>query len=237
MKIKCHLCGNYMKKEMGTHHYQESGLDNIHLHNIPIYECACGSRYPSLLRIGRLNELIAKELLKKNSLLSGNEIKFLRKNIYFSSKDFASELGVGKTTLSKWENEHQPHSEQNDRLVRTIYMIHKGLKKREAQKILSSFAKVHLENSEIPYSIIAELFQDDYLVSMHPIIETQTPKINRELFGIRKLHPSNAATYATAFVISIVRVNQMFSAKKLLNSGSESYTLGVGDYQYASQKA
>lgn len=237
MKHKCPTCGKLIKKIIGSYWYQESGLDNVHIENIPIYKCTCGESYPSIFRIGRLNELIAKELLKKNSLLNGSEIKFLRKNIYFSSKDFASELGVGKTTLSKWENEHQRHSEQNDRLVRTIYMIHKGIKKREAQKILSNFAKVRLEYSEIPYLIIAELFQDDYLVSMYPSIETQTPKINKELVGIRKQYSSYAASFSTAFVFSVVQTKQMFSGRRLLNSSSESNTLGVGDYQYASQEA
>ena len=107
MELKCIECGKPTKRKIDSYQYLESGLDNVFLQNVPIYECNCGAKYPSIFRMGYLNELIGETLLEKQSLLSGKEIKFLRKNLYLSSKDYANALGVGTTTLSKWENEKQ----------------------------------------------------------------------------------------------------------------------------------
>jgi YgiT-type zinc finger domain-containing protein len=82
MKIKCPKCGQVIESKIGNYRYKESGLDNVYLRNILVYECSCGVSYPSIFRIGRLNELIAETLLEKQTLLSGKEIKFLRKSLY-----------------------------------------------------------------------------------------------------------------------------------------------------------
>ncbi len=239
MKHRCPTCGKLIQQRVDTYWYNESGLDNVHINNITIYECTCGESYPSIFRVSRLNELIAKALLQKNSLLSGNEIKFLRKNIYFSSKDFSAALGIGKTTLSKWENERQHHSETNDRLIRNTYIIHKGIKSREAQKILKHLSKIRLEDSEIYYSIQAQFFQDDYIVRMQPIFESQTQKTDQALLSSKEFQAPHAGAYEVYSGLSIMETNQVFFSDRLLYAvGSETniYGLELGGQLNADQK-
>ena len=172
MKIKCDQCGKAAHKKIGNYKYKESGLDNVYLENIPVYKCSCGISYPSIFRLHRLNELIALTLVEKPALLSGNEIKFLRKNLHVPSKLFANKLGVGKTTLSKWENEAQNHSEGFDRLIRTTYLIEKGIKRQEQLNIQKQLEGISLRKSSTDHAIIAEKIKDDYAIRYRPVVES-----------------------------------------------------------------
>ena len=153
MKIKCQKCGNFVSSKVATYQYKESGLDNIFLENIPVYDCPCGISFASIFRVPRLNELISKELLKKPSLLRGNEIRFLRKSLYMSSKAFATKLSIGKTTFSKWENDLQPHRVAYDKFIRLLYMLHKGIDGKETKDILSMFDKIQIGDQDFEYII------------------------------------------------------------------------------------
>ena len=179
MKIRCPECGQAIESKIGNYRYKESGLDNVYLKNIPVYECSCGISYPSIFRIGRLNELIAETLLEKQTLLSGKEIKFLRKSLHIPSKEFSRDLGLNNTTLSKWENEHQQHSEINDRLIRWVYMIRKGVKKKDAQDILKILSKIKLKGQDTNDAIVAEKFNDDYIVNLRSVPETQASEFGK----------------------------------------------------------
>jgi putative transcriptional regulator len=178
MRIKCSQCGKATTKKIGNHKYTESGLNNVYLQNISLHECSCGVSYPSIFKLSRLNELIALALVEKPALLTGNEIKFLRKNLYMPSKLFANKLGVGKTTLSKWENDVQNHSEGNDRLIRAIYIIEKGIKLEEQLRIQKHLGYCLLKNSDSEYVIIAEKVEDDYVIRYRPVIQSRAEPSN-----------------------------------------------------------
>lgn len=175
MSINCSRCGKITHKKAGSYWYRESGLDNAYVENIPLYECSdCDISYPSIFRLGRLNDLIALTLVEKPGLLSGNEIKFLRKNLRIPSKLFAKKLGVGKTTLPKWENDLQNHSEGNDRLIRAIYLIEKGIARQDQLRIQKHLERISLKNSNAGYVIIAEKVQDDYVLRYRPVVESSS---------------------------------------------------------------
>ena len=146
MKIICPKCEIEMYVETGRYHYIESGLNNVYVDNITIYKCPCGESVASLFQVGNLNDLIAKTVLRKPSLLNGNEIKFLRKNLHMPAKSLAQKLGVAITTYSKWENDKQNHDKRNDRLVRAIFILLKGLKQKEAESLLNHISIDHGNN-------------------------------------------------------------------------------------------
>jgi len=173
MKIKCPDCEKNYKKDIRTYHYEESGLDSVYIEDTPVYHCPCGTSFPSIFKLSRLNNLISEQLLQKPSLLTGKEIRFLRKSLFLSSKAFADLLGVGKTTLSKWENDHQKHSEINDRLIRTTYMITKGVATRKTKKYLSYLSNLKLEEAKLEYIIVASKMDNDYVISLKQIASTQ----------------------------------------------------------------
>lgn len=176
MKYKCSECGKPTTMKVILYKYEESGLDNVFLENIPVYQCACGASVASIFQVGKLNNLIAEQLIQKPNLLTGAEIRFLRKNMYWPSNVFAKQLGVGKTTLSKWENKIQRHGDRYDRLIRLVYIEIKGTRKRVAARVLEMLSEIKLSEAESAAIIIAERTDKDYKVYYRPILVPSTDK-------------------------------------------------------------
>ena len=220
MITKCPTCGKVIHSEIGDYQYKESGLDNVYVVNIPVYECTCGVSYASIFRLPRLNDLIGLTLVQKPALLHGNEVRFLRKNLYLSSKTFANKLGVGKTTLSKWENELQHHSEAFDRLIRATYMITKEIKALEQTSIFKLLENMRLKSADKDYVIIAEKVEDDYIVSYKPSLGSRAEKLINiilpdEMVGL------TAATRAILMSYEIITKSELeFSSQEVLSTGT-----------------
>lgn len=239
MKIKCDQCGKMRHKKIGNYRYRESGLDNVYLENIHMYQCSCGISYPSILRLPRLNELIALTLLGKPVLLSGKEIRFLRKNLHLASKLFANKLGVGKTTLSKWENEVQNHSERNDRLIRAIYIIEKGIKRQDQLNIQKQLENILLKNLNTDYEIIAEEVQDDYVIRYRPLVESRAEQFSLidefTTWEYRSIATS-IATIDTILPVAVSAKNRpMFAPQGLFFVDSYSSSISEGTKLYVAQ--
>jgi len=236
MIMSCSLCGKPMRKTIGNHHYLESGLDNVYLENIPLYECPdCRTADPSFFRLGRLNDLIDLALVQKPALLNGHEIKFLRKGLRMPSHLFAKELGVGKTTLSKWENDLQSHSEAHDRLIRAIYIIEKGLRRKDQQAIQKSIRNTSLKDSVSQYVIVAEKVQDDYVVRLRPMVESGS---QFSLSTDSALSVEDRSTSAPGTILgfkSVVENVQAFSRQERAPAGAAAYLISEGTTPYGTQ--
>jgi putative transcriptional regulator len=116
-----------MKKTKATvdrpYHFLESGLDNIYLAGITIHKCEeCEEEIPEIPKIAQLHNNIAYGLLKKPALLSGPEIRFLRKNLGLLANDFGKFLGTTPVSVSRWETGEQEISKENDKLIRYFYI-------------------------------------------------------------------------------------------------------------------
>src|SRR5262249_49304242 len=106
---KCELCGGALVTRKTTRQrpygYELSGLDRVFLVGIDVRECLkCGVQIPTIPAIAALNEAIAQDLMLKKQLLSGKEIRFLRKHAGISAKEFALLIGVNPAHLSRVEN-------------------------------------------------------------------------------------------------------------------------------------
>lgn len=102
--------------------YDLSGLENVFLDNIDIYSCSkCEADIPVIPKILKLHNTIATAIFCKKSLLSGAEIRFLRKNLRMKSQDLAILLRTDKSVYSRWESE-QKISPQSDLLIRYLYL-------------------------------------------------------------------------------------------------------------------
>lgn len=129
--MKCSSCdGKRMAKRRATHerpyHYAESGLENVLLSGIYVYECPqCAATVPEIPSIIQLHDKIAERLVTKPDLLIGPEIRFLRKNLQLKAADFAQHLETTPVSVSRWETGEQPVSKENDRLIRYFYLRYK----------------------------------------------------------------------------------------------------------------
>jgi putative zinc finger/helix-turn-helix YgiT family protein len=120
--------------------YLESGLSNVVLDHMPVYECDCGEQVVGLPNVERLHALIFEKLLTKGGRLRGEEIRFLRKWMGVKGVDFAKMVKVDPTTLSKWESGDQSISKEHDQLIRFAIVVTLGA--RAKQQMAEAFRKI-----------------------------------------------------------------------------------------------
>ena len=144
----CIKCKTRMRKIKTDYKYTESGLQNLILKGITAYKCPkCRGINPVISKIKEVHRAIAQQLLIKESLLTGKEIAYLRKEMKIKAKDLAQILGVTKVTVSRWENEKEQISPACDRLIRSLYdnrifkqtceIVRPGIDKLESQVMKS----------------------------------------------------------------------------------------------------
>lgn len=122
--MECAHCESNKKlkeKTLKKYRYKECGLDNVTLSGIKEFSCsACGEIYHNFGNVEELHELIAYHLIQKNSVLSGKELKFLRKYLGYSGAVFSKLVGYESEHLSRLENGKATVQEVFDRLVRLL---------------------------------------------------------------------------------------------------------------------
>ena len=121
--MNCPKCGKKMSRTLiDRYHYKESGLDNVFLKSsVAEFKSDCGQKFVEIPGIERLHDVIAYELLQKKSLLHGQEFRFLRKWVGFTSVKLGQVLGrVSRITVSRWENGKTPITASTDHLMRLL---------------------------------------------------------------------------------------------------------------------
>ena len=157
--IKCPSCKQMRQTHNGEYHYTESGLPNVWLSGVEVFECSCGEKFALIPCLDGLHKLIGKTLIRKEEQLSGREIRFLRKHMGMMSKDFAKELGVQNVTVSRWENDDSKPSEAVDRLIRLVYAIKMRLSRTEKVLVMDKFRSLRKGHRETKlYSFPARMF-------------------------------------------------------------------------------
>jgi putative transcriptional regulator len=120
--MKCPGCNE--AEQVVTHEdhvYTESGLPNVLLQGVEFRRCPkCDEVEMAIPRLAHLHRAIAEIIAEKTARLTGAEIRFLRKHLGWSGEDFAKTMGVTKSTVSRWENEHEPMGAVAERLLRLM---------------------------------------------------------------------------------------------------------------------
>jgi DNA-binding transcriptional regulator YiaG len=122
----CYDCGKELKSKVGLYHYTESGLENVYLDGVEVFECANKScraykgKTAAIEKIDLLHRLIVEQLIAQEAPLSGKAAKFLRKFFGIKAKEWADYLMVGAQTVSRWENENEAIGQQSEALIRLI---------------------------------------------------------------------------------------------------------------------
>src|SRR5579872_6656776 len=94
---KCRECGGVMEGRKGEYRYTECGLDSVTLQDIVVFHCTrCNDLVPEVPEVGILHRVIAIRLLLKKSLLTGDEIRFLRKFNGYSINEFCDVIGANR---------------------------------------------------------------------------------------------------------------------------------------------
>ncbi|MBW2618029.1 MAG: helix-turn-helix domain-containing protein [Deltaproteobacteria bacterium] len=149
-----------MSCHIGEYHYTESGLANIYLEGVEICSCAsCGETMTIIPAITDLHSKIGQILLSKKSLLTGKEIKYLRKNMGLTATRLAEILDVDNATISRWERGPDRKIDKGyDRLLRLVYATIKGFSVDDNRRIVEgAFPEIAPEIvEELPLMIPVE---------------------------------------------------------------------------------
>jgi len=114
----CYDCGRKMYGRRENYTYSDCGLRSVILLNILVFHCECGAIVPEIPSPSVLHVSIAMNVLKKKTLLSGEEVRFLRKVAGYSATDLSNVIGMTNTAVSHWETSSKPIGKAADRLVR-----------------------------------------------------------------------------------------------------------------------
>jgi putative zinc finger/helix-turn-helix YgiT family protein len=98
--------------------YPESGLNNVQLINLPVWVCTNGHEEVTIPAMTELHELIAHSIIRKPAALDAAEIKFLRRRVGLSAREFAERLGITPIHLSRYENDRRRPTKPMDLLIR-----------------------------------------------------------------------------------------------------------------------
>jgi putative zinc finger/helix-turn-helix YgiT family protein len=143
--VECSACGSAAKLIRGNYEFVESGLKHVILQDIELVHCdKCGNEDPIIPHVNALMQALARAVVCKPYRLQGREVRFLRTYLGMTGEQFARLLHVDKTTLSKWENDHDPVGEQSDRLIRMYALaLGDGLQKEQRHAVESCFPQIH----------------------------------------------------------------------------------------------
>lgn len=153
----CRTCGGSRSRRLiTTYRYLESGLSNVYLRNVHVSTCLdCGKKAVRIPSIASLHRVLAIVLASSAARLTSSEIRFLRKSLAWSSRDFAAKIGVSVETVSRWENGKESMGVPAERLLRAM-----ALRDEPERKYLDHIEGLALK--EVPPRNRLELLVQDH---------------------------------------------------------------------------
>lgn len=123
--MKCMKCGSEMGEPVqATAEYPAdipvlvSGVDVIRCRNPD-----CDEKEIVIPAIEKLHRALVEAVACKPHPLSAGEIRFLRKSLGWSGKDFAARFDTTQVTVSRWENGHSAMNRQAEILLRLLATV------------------------------------------------------------------------------------------------------------------
>ena len=98
--------------------YPESGLDTVQLVNLPVWTCENGHEEFQIPAVEQLHRLLINMIIRKPAAVAGTEIRFLRKELGLSAKQFAERIFLTPEHLSRLETGDRTIQRRTDLLVR-----------------------------------------------------------------------------------------------------------------------
>src|ERR1051326_9000205 len=121
-----HDCTQRARQLLATdakpYHFLDSGLPNVYLVGVNDWVCnECGSQWSEIPQPEKLMDVIAEIIVMKPGIMTGPEIRFLRKRAGKKASDFAQLTNKTPEHLSKLETQALPLNEGTDKLIRLTY--------------------------------------------------------------------------------------------------------------------
>ena len=144
--------------------YLDSGLSNVTLVGIKYLTCkACGAVAAEIPAPMQLMNVIAKSVVMKHGILTGEEVRFLRKRLGQKASAFAELIGKTPEHFSKIETGKLELTEPLDKLIRLAYgMLSKDkvLDRAIAADVEAWLKSIHKQKENPPIQIKKSGTQD-----------------------------------------------------------------------------
>ena len=113
----------YMATPERPYHFVGSGLNNVDLVGVRYWICErCNQQSAEIPALKHLLAAIGRTIVEKNSLLTGSQVRYLRKRLKQRQLDFAAMIGLTPQRLCTLESSDTlTFAEGRDKLVRLIY--------------------------------------------------------------------------------------------------------------------
>lgn len=105
-------------------HYTACGLDNIYLSSGYLVREVAGERYISVRDVEDLHKTIALYLVRQKKVLSGREVRFLRKQMDLTQRELGGLLGVSDQSVARYEKDMTKLEGASDSLLRLLVAGH-----------------------------------------------------------------------------------------------------------------
>ena len=124
MTVRCVECGTPMGDWEKRDVPYECGLPGVHLRDAAVATCPqCGAWEAKIPNVEELHRILAARVARRSAELIPAEIRFLRKHLGWSGRDFAKMVGYRPETVSRWENGHAELPVAIDRLLRAYAIL------------------------------------------------------------------------------------------------------------------
>lgn len=130
-------------KEKG-YHYTGCGLDDVWLDGGVVFHDTPYGRGVSIMEVDDLHRVIGLRLADSLRKLRGKEVRFLRNELDLSQKALGDLLGVGDTTVARWESGRGKITETAQKLFCLLYREH-ALGNADIAKCLERIAALDAE--------------------------------------------------------------------------------------------
>lgn len=118
--MRCAACGGTLSRTEAPIEESFRG-ETIWVYDVDHYECdSCGEIELDADALDSWSQKIDEAYRAKNGLLSPEEIKSIRTSLGLSQMEFEAVLGVGKISVSRWENGKVIQNKTVDKLMRTM---------------------------------------------------------------------------------------------------------------------
>jgi DNA-binding transcriptional regulator YiaG len=138
-------------------HYTACGLENVYLASGYQERVVDGETYLSVTDVEDLHEAIAVALTRQRKVLSGPEIRFIRKYLDLTQRGLGELLAVSDQSVARYEKGQTPLDGPGDGLLRLLVAEHAGGKVR----IREELEKIRAYDDMSDQALTFELTDDD----------------------------------------------------------------------------
>jgi putative transcriptional regulator len=123
------------------YHYTQCGLDDVYLMNGYVPHDTPYGMGVSVQNVEQLHQAIADHLVNHRALLSGREIRFLRKQMDITQAELGTLLRCNQQTIARWEKGQTEINGAADAMIKLLYLSAR-LGSVDAAKIIKELAEL-----------------------------------------------------------------------------------------------